>query len=275
MNLRKAFLWAVLGSLVIAAIVGIVALLFDLRSERWILSTLSTGLFSLLALGAAYAAERRVWTRAMQVNVALCVFGLTLFIFMIWFGRDLYNPLEDVLEKTMGLSVTWAAALTAAGMLAITRFAPGALSVIRIVALVMIVALATMISVTILADPHESEWYRFMGATSIATALGIVGVPILHKVHGIKTPADVVTTPTELAITCPRCLLAQTITAGDSRCAHCKLKFHLEIEDPRCPECNYLLYRLTSPRCPECGHQLAPDDVESSAPPPSSVGATT
>jgi hypothetical protein len=172
----------------------------------------------------------------------------------------------------MGLSITWAAALTAGGIAAATRFhAP--LSAVRAVVLACIFALAGLLTFAILANPHGEAMQRFTAALAIATVLGVVALPILHKAIGIKTPAAVVTSPTELAVTCPRCLLAQTITAGDSRCSRCKLKFLMEIEEPRCPECNYLLYRLTSPRCPECGHQLAPEDVESAASP--SVGVST
>jgi uncharacterized paraquat-inducible protein A len=145
-----------------------------------------------------------------------------------------------------------------------TRF-EGLLSLLRAVGLAMVFTLAAMICATVVFRPYDSAWFRMFGVVAIGAGLSLVGLPILHKMKGIKSPADVETSPLELPITCPRCLLAQTIAAGDSRCAGCRLRFKLEIEEPRCPECNYLLYRLTSPRCPKCGHALANDDIETAA----------
>jgi hypothetical protein len=262
MNLRRAFLWSVLGSLVLAAGVGIWAVLFDIRSERWMASMLSVALFSLLALGAAAAIEKRVWVVAMRATIALCTFGTCLFIYGIWNPR--YSSNREFVANSMGLTATWTIALAVAGMLAIMRF-NGALAAIRLAGLSMVFVMAVMFSVTILAEPRDQFWFRCLGSAVIATTLVTVAMPILYRVKGIKTPRLIETARTQMSITCPRCLLLQTIEAGDCQCARCRLKFKLEIEEPRCPECDYLLYRLTSPRCPECGYALAPDQVEAPA----------
>jgi len=60
--------------------------------------------------------------------------------------------------------------------------------------------------------------------------------------------------------------MAQTVQSGHTRCAQCRLKFHIEIEEPRCPKCNYLLHMLTEPRCPECGGALGAEELAASGP---------
>jgi hypothetical protein len=256
MNLRRSFLYTVLASLAIAACIGIAALLFGIaEEERPIFSMLSIALFSLLSLWAASAIEKRTWIRVMRFNIIFCILGAFLFLFAIWMPLALDG---DFLPKTMGLTATWTITLTIAGLLAITRFNPP-LNLLRTFSIAMVFILAIIITLYICFEPDDDLWGRLTGVDAILTALGAIGLPILYKAKGIKPPIE--TSPLELSITCPRCLLPQSIPAGDSRCTRCRLKFHLELEEPRCPECNYLLYRLTSPRCPECGHPLAPDDL--------------
>ncbi len=53
----------------------------------------------------------------------------------------------------------------------------------------------------------------------------------------------------------------QTIELGGSACKACGLRIEVRAEEPRCRQCGYLLYRLTSDTCPECGtpiHRDAP-----------------
>jgi ssDNA-binding Zn-finger/Zn-ribbon topoisomerase 1 len=57
----------------------------------------------------------------------------------------------------------------------------------------------------------------------------------------------------EMTVVCPRCRRKQAVPIGNSACEACGLRISIRIEDPRCPQCEYLLYGLTSDRCPECG----------------------
>jgi hypothetical protein len=43
------------------------------------------------------------------------------------------------------------------------------------------------------------------------------------------------------------------VDAGASQCTACGLKLRIEIEEPRCAKCDYLLWQLPQRRCPECG----------------------
>ena len=60
-----------------------------------------------------------------------------------------------------------------------------------------------------------------------------------------------------ISVVCPRCNKKQAIGVGDSVCVSCKLRISIRVEEPRCPKCDYLLFKLTSDRCPECGTQIA------------------
>lgn len=61
----------------------------------------------------------------------------------------------------------------------------------------------------------------------------------------------------DVAIVCPRCSKSQRIGLGGASCGACGLRIEITIEEPRCPKCGYLLYKLASPICPECGTALA------------------
>lgn len=61
----------------------------------------------------------------------------------------------------------------------------------------------------------------------------------------------------EITVVCPRCRKKQSIHAGDSVCVACGLCISVRLKEPRCPQCDYLLYGLSSNRCPECGTVIA------------------
>jgi hypothetical protein len=57
----------------------------------------------------------------------------------------------------------------------------------------------------------------------------------------------------QVALTCPICDTKQSVPVGSSECIRCGLKMKIQLDEPRCPECDYLLLRLASDNCPECG----------------------
>ena len=68
----------------------------------------------------------------------------------------------------------------------------------------------------------------------------------------------------EVTLVCPRCNRKQAISTGTSDCVGCGLRFELRIEEPRCSNCEYLLYGLTSATCPECGTPVRQGNVGAS-----------
>jgi len=97
---------------------------------------------------------------------------------------------------------------------------------------------------------------RFAAAGGIAAACGTLALAVLARMNRKVDFEPVSLELNEMTVVCPRCQKKQPIRIGDSACMACKLRISIRIEEPRCPQCDYLLYRLTSDRCPECGTVL-------------------
>jgi hypothetical protein len=253
MRLSRILLLSVIVTLCLAAFLGLAAVLAVRVNERLILTDLAISLFSLTCLGASLPRHRSRWRWATMGTFIASGLGLILSLGLIW---DLlgFRP-NELAVKAMGICITWSIALPAMSLLAMTRFS-NAMRWIRLASLLLILLLATQVTVAIITELDSDLGGRIMAANAILASLGTLTLPILNKLYGSKNPTDAVSTKLEMEIICPRCRAHQTIAAGDSACSNCRLKFRLEIEEPRCPGCGYLLYQLTSPRCPECGREV-------------------
>ena len=275
MHLKRIFLLGMVGSLAAAALAGIYAFLFGRFSElevRILLTTLTIGLFSLTALGAAIVSERGVWRPAMYVAFGVSGFGVIYYLYLIWLHELMFpqGPYWDGHWRLTALTAVWAVALPHMGLLAL---APqrDMLHWARLLAITFVALLGLTISGAVLSELDAVDGMviaRAIGVCAILAALGTITVPILARVQRIDKTLQTESTSMSLQLTCPRCLHAQTVQSGHARCEKCRLKFHIEIEEPRCPDCNYLLHMLTEPVCPECGRALDHDSVPAPAPPP-------
>ena len=101
-----------------------------------------------------------------------------------------------------------------------------------------------------------------MGATAmvILTLVGTIGVSaaMLLQTGMVRAKSDTLESDLRLAFTCPRCGEGQSLRPGHARCASCRARFFIEIEEPRC-ECGYVLFNLTGDVCPECGRVIERD----------------
>jgi len=265
MQLKRTFLLGVIGSLSLAALLGIWAFLFGNfgQAEAKILgTTLTAAMFSLTSLGAAVVLERARWRIAMVTTFVLSGLGLLVYLPVIWFEPIWDWVDDDLIFKVMYWFAAWSIALPYMGLLSLAGL-KGFFKSVRRATIAAVFGLA--ISVTLVAlfegEPDEELWARIIGVFGILSALGTITVPILTKVAGIDKVASVQSTAMEIKITCPRCLMEQTVRSGHSRCSGCKLKFEINIEEPRCPKCDYLLHKLTVPTCPECGQVLGSDEI--------------
>jgi len=265
MQLKRTFLVGVIGSLSLAALLGIWVFLFGGFGDteaKIIGTTLTATLFSMTSLGAAVVLERGRWRLAMISTFVIGAIGLLVFLILIWFEQVWRILDDDLLVKIIICLVTWAVALPHMGLLSLASLKNFYLWARR-AALSTVLLLAISITVCALVDgePDEDFWLRVIGILGILTALGTITVPILAKVAGIDQEAGVESTAMQMQIICPRCRLRQTIRSGHSRCSGCKLRFEIKIEEPRCPRCDYLLHMLTEPVCPECGQVLGEDEI--------------
>ena len=89
MRLRKAFLWSMIVSLCLAALLGIAALLLPnwaRYDEEILFSTLLFGLYSLLALCCAIVQETRILVGWMWIGIGAAAAVLPIWLVMVWFA---------------------------------------------------------------------------------------------------------------------------------------------------------------------------------------------
>ncbi len=98
---------------------------------------------------------------------------------------------------------------------------------------------------------------RLAAAGGILTGCGSLALAVLARMNRKVDYEPVSLELNEMTVVCPRCRKKQSVRLGDSICCACELRISIRIEEPRCPQCDYLLYRLTSDRCPECGTVIA------------------
>jgi ribosomal protein L37E len=98
---------------------------------------------------------------------------------------------------------------------------------------------------------------QLAGAAGIVTACGTLALAVLARLNRTVDFDPVVSLPSQIHLTCPRCEKKQDLAIGESACVSCGLRIFTRIEDPRCRKCGYPLYKLEGDRCPECGEPLA------------------
>ena len=270
MRLRKAFLWSMIVSLSLAALLGIVALMLPdwvRKDEEILFSTLLFGLYSLLALCCAIVQETRRLVGWMWIGIGAAAVALPIWIFIVWFESNLDGDVVEQLAKTAGSLTTISVVIAQCGLLLLPRLDGPLAGFVRKATIIVSIALAC----TLIFMYWWFEWIdnyidddilvRGMGVLGILTACGTVVTPIIWKVQAVHRVGSVDSIPSRLRIDikCPRCKTQQQLRTGPAKCADCGLRITIDIQEPRCT-CGYQLYRLESERCPECGRGVPQAD---------------
>lgn len=241
------------------AAVGIWAVLFSVWDdfiERVLATTLTVGAASLAALGSAIPWHLKRWHPigpAGVITTALALIGLLVIIWvdLPWFWQFEWVP------KLVAIACAVAMSTAGTAVLSLARLRRG-FEWVRKVTVASAFLLTALFSIVLLADvPRTDDLVpRIMGALGILLTCGVIAVPVLHRVSATPAHELVRTAGLNVQLTCPRCVLAQSVPVGRARCARCNLGFHIEIEEEHCPKCGYSLYNLQSSACPECGTSL-------------------
>jgi hypothetical protein len=263
-QLRAIFLRSMIWSLALTALIGVAAIVYPPIAAGWrvLLSTLTFGLFSMVAMGCAMVMERGRLVRLMWAGLACAALAMVSWLAAIWFP-SMWRRGGDVLVQCGGTFTVAGVAIAHVGRLALYRFDQRNMEAVRVGTMATATALgAAIVTLMWFYDAiegviDEDIIFRGLGVMGVLAACGSVVTPILSRVQGLDRRGSGESMPPRVSIelVCPRCSARQTMPAGPSHCATCRLRITIEVEEPRCV-CGYLLYRLESERCPECGARV-------------------
>ena len=265
MQLRKTFLWSMIASLGLAALLGIATLLlpsYGVEDEIIISAALFAG-FSIVALMCAVVLERQRAVVPMWIGLGFATSALFVWLALVWCGWYMSRETERIFVQAAGTFTVGGALAAQSGLLILPQFDNRQVGSVRRVTIGVSMFLAVYVVILIwwfddLASViGEDVLARATGVQAILAACGTVVTPILWKMQGVRQVGSAGAVPLniEVNIVCPRCHSDQCLKAGERSCARCGLRITIEIEEPRC-KCGYLLHKLENNRCPECGRAI-------------------
>jgi hypothetical protein len=281
MSIRRAFLWSMIVSLSLAALLGVAALTFGSSSPtlaRILGTTALWSILSIVCLMQAIAIERRRLSAWMWVGMVSAGVAFLLWMLLIWGEALLSGYQDDLVAQTVGTLSIIACALGPVGLISLPKLHARWPRVLRrvVYGCVAIFVLLCSFMYWFEDDLHgtaEEVLWRSIGVFAILSAVGIIVIPVLWKLQGLQEQTfTTVSKRLALRLTCPRCASEQQISTGSGTCQNCGLRFRIDVEEPRCA-CGYLLFQLQGERCPECGRLIPWKDRWANAEEPAPAAA--
>lgn len=221
---------------------------FGENTGRAAIATGALAGFYILAVPCADLRERGVRRVLTSLGLVACVVGFLMVLVCIW-AEHADN--EDFAKATAIASII---AFSFAHTALLIRVPAGpTIGWLLRGSLVCVWLLAAMASASIIWEIEQEYWYRWLGAVGVLDASGSLALLIMAKLRQVVKAEKLQTAVARVELRCPRCTVMQTVDAGAAKCNACGLKFRIEIEEPRCEKCDYLLWQLPERRCPECG----------------------
>jgi MFS family permease len=120
-------------------------------------------------------------------------------------------------------------------------------------------AATAVLSELIVFDYRDEIVTRSDAAAAILASCGTLALLVLARLNRRVDFEPLSQEMRQITVFCPRCRKKQTLELGGAACKACGLRIEVRAEEPRCAQCGYLLYQLTSDVCPECGASIRPD----------------
>ncbi|MCE9592408.1 MAG: hypothetical protein K8S99_18030 [Planctomycetes bacterium] len=245
---------AITGVVAVAIIVMLWGGLFHrVLGERYLLSALSLAGLGFPAVGSLVGIGTGPTRRWRWVGVAAAVAAYAVALVGIW-GEPQNGG--TVLVATIGLAVL----VAHANVLMLCQLTPGQRWV-RVASIGAAIATSLLVDLCVayeIDSYDESPFLRAAAALGIIASCGTLAVVVLNRLNrGVTLERGTPGEFHDIALTCPRCNRKQTLPLGEALCADCGLRISVQVEEPRCVKCGYLLYKLTGDACPECGTAIA------------------
>lgn len=250
-----------ISSLSIAAVMGIIAILFPgmgRTQERILITSLLVGVFSLPALACAIVMGRKTLVWFMWSGIVATLVALFLWLLIVWVDFWRYTNSYDwakFIAKAATPCTIIAGLAMQTGLLMLMRMQRTGFAAVRIATIVCASLLGGLVWLIVWTESFDSEAVgKTIAVLAILAACGTVVSPVLALIDMLQRRGGRESIPSrvQIALTCPRCQHQQMLPAGSARCAKCGLRIDIDVEEPRC-SCGYLLYQLQSDKCPECG----------------------
>jgi hypothetical protein len=204
--------------------------------------------YYLLAIPGASSRERRRLLPLALTALGACAVGLLMVLICIWVERA-----ENVaFGKATAVAAIIAFSLAHTCLLAHVPAGPSLAWLLK-GGMAAAWAFAGLGAAMIVMELDDEFSFRLLGALGVVDACGSLALVILVKVRQVQKIEKLTSAAARIELYCPRCSGRQVVDAGASQCAACGLKLRIEIEEPRCAKCDYLLWQLPERRCPECG----------------------
>jgi hypothetical protein len=232
--------------------IAFITIIWSTTNDSLILDEIATTLvligYYIVAIPAAALRERGRWLPIAYIALACCGLGFGMALIAIW-AQEAEN---EMFAQLTAVAAIFACSLSHTSLLGFAREVSPNTWIVRGTALCIWI-LAAVLSHGILVDDLTEFQARIAGAAGVLDACGSLTLVVLARLKRVQKVERLQSSEKEIELVCPRCTTRQVVGAGDSKCRECGLKFRIEIEEPRCAACGYLLWQLTERRCPECG----------------------
>jgi hypothetical protein len=223
-SMTKTALYVMIVSVVLSAILGIIAILsgnWGWYELRILLTTMTISGASICILACVALWERKNTKPLPILGISLSLVGAILMIWGIWTETG-----GDVFWKLTVSIVVYAIATSHLCLLSLARLSKKYVWVLG-VAYLAIYGLATIITWMIVYENSSTEAFQFLGVVSILVGSVSILIPIFQKFSA--SISDDISSAKAIKIICPQCGNEQVNSLGEITCEKCQSVFVVKI----------------------------------------------